>query len=144
MKDYRRLKTDENSRLSLNWNLNRVISKLNYRIHTDAIKDNLIPPELTPAQVVYTYANEADMLNVVLFGQTAKEWREKNSNKNGNIRDEASINELLVLANLESYNAILIEQGKSQSERMKLLRELALSQLQTLKGIATDNLQRLE
>ena len=78
MKDYRRLKTDENSRLSLNWNLNREISKLNYRIHTDAIKDNLIPPELTPAQVAYTYANEADMLNVVLFGKTAKQWKDEN------------------------------------------------------------------
>ena len=144
IEDYQRLKNDENGRLSLNWNLNREISKLNYRIHTDAIKEKLILPELTKAQISYTYASEADMLNVVLFGQTAKEWREKNSNKNGNIRDEASINELLVLANLESYNAILIEQGKSQSERMKLLRELALSQLQTLKGIATDNLQRLE
>ena len=79
MKDYRRLKADENSRLSLNWNLNREISKLNYRIHTDAIKDNLIPPELTPAQVAYTYANEADMLNVVLFGKTAKQWKDENS-----------------------------------------------------------------
>ena len=77
MKDYRRLKTDENSRLSLNWNLNREISKLNYRIHTDAIKDNLIPAELTPAQITYTYANEADMLNVVLFGKTAKQWKDE-------------------------------------------------------------------
>ena len=83
MKDYRRLKTDENSRLSLNWNLNREISKLNYRIHTDAIKDNLIPPELTPAQVAYTYANEADMLNVVLFGKTAKQWKDENPTVRG-------------------------------------------------------------
>ena len=86
MKDYRRLKADENSRLSLNWNLNREISKLNYRIHTDAIKDNLIPPELTPAQVAYTYANEADMLNVVLFGKTAKQWKDENSAAKGNSR----------------------------------------------------------
>ncbi len=92
MKDYRRLKTDENSRLSLTWNLNREISKLNYRIHTDAIKDNLIPPELTPAQVAYTYANEADLLNVVLFGKTAKQWKEENSTAKGNMRDIATLN----------------------------------------------------
>ena len=92
MKDYRRLKTDENSRLSLNWNLNREISKLNYKIHTDAIKDNLIPPELTPAQVAYTYANEADMMNVVLFGKTAKQWKDKNPTVKGNMRDVATLN----------------------------------------------------
>ena len=116
IKDYKRLKSDETSRLSLNWNLNREISKLNYRIHTDAIKENLLPQELTAKQVSFTYADEADMLNVVLFGETAKEWREANADKNGNMRDYASINELLVLANLESYNAILIKQGKSQKE----------------------------
>lgn len=140
IKDYKRLKTDENSRMSLNWNLNREISKLNYRIHTDAIKSKLILPELTPVQISCTYASEADMLNVVLFGKTAKEWREFNSDKKGNIRDEASINELLVLANLESYNAILINQGKAQDERMPLLRDLAVSQLRTLNGIAVDNI----
>ena len=111
MKDYRRLKTDENSRLSLNWNLNREIAKLNYRIHTDAIKDHLIPPELTPEQISYKYANEADMLNVVLFGKTAKQWREENPGNKGNIRDEAELNQLLVLANMESYNAILATQA---------------------------------
>lgn len=109
IKDYKRLKSDETSRLSLNWNFNREISKLNYRIHTDAIKENLLPQELTAKQVSFTYADEADMLNVVLFGETAKEWREANADKNGNMRDYASINELLVLANLESYNAILIK-----------------------------------
>ena len=93
MKDYRRLKTDENSRLSLNWNLNREISKLNYRIHTDAIKENLIPPELTPAQVAYTYANEADLLNVVLFGKTAKQWKDENPTVKGNMRDVATLNQ---------------------------------------------------
>jgi len=92
MKDYQRLKKDENSRLSLNWNLNREIAKLNYRIHTDAIKDNLIPPELTPDQISYKYANEADLLNVALFGMTAKQWREKNSGKTGNVRDDATLN----------------------------------------------------
>ena len=132
MKDYRRLKEDENSRLSLNWNLNREVAKLNYRIHTDAIKNNLIPPELTPQQIHYTYASEADLLNVALFGQTAKEWREKNKNKQGNIRDYADINQLLVLANLESYNAILIKQLKSQSERLVMLREMVKTQLKTI------------
>ena len=113
MKDYRRLKTDENSRLSLNWNLNREISKLNYRIHTDAIKENLIPPELTLAQVAYTYANEADLLNVVLFGKTAKQWKDENPTLKGNMRDAATLNQLLVLANLESY--ILITVTKKQN-----------------------------
>ena len=143
MKDYRRLKTDENSRLSLNWNLNREISKLNYRIHTDAIKDNLIPPELTPAQVAYTYANEADMLNVVLFGKTAKQWKVENHTVKGNMRDVATLNQLLVLANLESYNAVLINQGKNQKERMELLRLLAVQQLQTLETVSLNNLPKL-
>lgn len=143
IKDYKRLKSDETSRL-LNWNLNREISKLNYRIHTDAIKENLLPQELTAKQVSFTYADEADMLNVVLFGETAKEWREANADKNGNMRDYASINELLVLANLESYNAILIKQGKSQEERMLLLRELVVQQLKTLAAVGTNNLSRIE
>ena len=144
IKDYKRLKSDETSRLSLNWNLNREISKLNYRIHTDAIKENLLPQELTAKQVSFTYADEADMLNVVLFGETAKEWREANADKNGNMRDYASINELLVLANLESYNAILIKQGKSQKERMLLLRELVVQQLKTLAAVGTNSLSRIE
>ena len=144
MKDYRRLKADENSRLSLNWNLNREISKLNYRIHTDAIKENLIPPELTPTQISYKYANEADMLNVVLFGKTAKQWKDENSTITGNMRDSATLNQLLVLANLESYNAILINQGKSQKERMELLRHLAVQQLRTLETVSINNIARLE
>ena len=135
VKDYQRLKYDENSRLSLNWNLNREISKINYKIHTYAIKENLIPEELTATQISFTYANEADVLNIILFGITAKQWREKNSNKPGNVRDYASIQQLLVLANLESYNAMLIQQGKSQADRMKLLRELAVQQLKTLDTI---------
>ena len=143
MKDYRRLKTDENSRLSLNWNLNREISKLNYRIHTEAIKENLIPPELTPAQVAYTYANEADILNVVLFGKTAKQWKDENPEIKGNMRDVATLNQLLVLANLESYNAVLINQGKKQKERMELLRQLAVQQLQTLETVSLNNLPKL-
>ncbi len=144
MKDYRRLKADENSRLSLNWNLNREISKLNYRIHTDAIKENLIPPELTPAQVSYTYANEADTLNVVLFGKTAKQFKDENPTVKGNMRDVATLNQLLVLANLESYNAVLINQGKKQKERMELLRQLAVQQLQTLETISLNNLPKLD
>ena len=143
MKDYRRLKTDENSRLSLNWNLNREIAKLNYRIHTDAIKENLLPPELTPEQVYYTYANEADMLNVALFGRTAKQWRDANPGKKGNMRDEASINQLLVLSNMESYNAVLIEQGKTQPERLILLHDLAVKQMQTMMALSMNGLPRL-
>lgn len=136
IKDYKRLKNDENSRLSLNWNLNRELSKLNYKIHIDAIKENLIPPELTPQQIAFTYASEADMLNMVLFGKTAKMWREENTDKKGNIRDYATMNQLLVLVNLESYNAILIEQKKTQSERIVLLRNMAVKQLQTLENTA--------
>ena len=143
IKDYQRLKSDENSRLSLNWNLNREIAKLNYRIHTDAIKDYLIPPELTPEQISYKYANEADMLNVVLFGKTAKQWKEENPGKQGNIRDEAELNQLLVLANMESYNAILIGQGKTMSERIVLLRELAVKQMQTLSMVSMDGIKQL-
>ncbi len=139
IKDYKRLKNDENSRLSLNWNLNREITKLNYRIHTDAIKMNLIPNDLTKEQISYKYANEADMLNVALFGKTAKEWRAGNSDKKGNMRDEANINQLLVLANMESYNAVLIEQGKTQSERLILLHDLAVRQLKTMEKLSTDN-----
>lgn len=144
IKDYQRLKQDENSRLSLNWNLNREISKLNYRIHTDAIKDNLIPPELTQKQISYTYANEADLLNVVLFGKTAKQWRDENTKLEGNIRDYASLQQLLVLANMESYNAILINQGCVQEERMKLLHDLAVQQMKTLGSLDVSGLPQIE
>ena len=135
MKDYRRLKSDENSRLSLNWNLNRELSKLNYKIHTDAIKENLIIPELTPAQKSFVYADEADLLNVALFGMTAKEWRKGNPGKKGNIRDYTDLHHLLVLANLESYNAILIEQNIGQPQRLEMLRETALKQLRTIQAL---------
>lgn len=144
IKDYKRLKTEENSKLSLGWNLNREISKLNYRVHTDAIKENLIPPVLTSQQISYTYANEADLLNTVLFGKTAKEWRDSNPNEKGNIRDLASIYQLLVLSNMESYNAILIKQGKSQAERMQLLHELAVQQMTTLSSLELSNLPGIE
>ena len=144
IKDYKRLKVEENSRLSLNWNLNRELSKLNYRIHTDAIKTNLIPPELTSLQISYTYASEADMLNVVLFGKTAKQWRDENPNETGNIRDQATIYQLLVLSNMESYNAILIQQGKSQAERMILLHELAVQQMTTMSTLDLKKLPGIE
>jgi len=116
IKDYKRLKANESSHLSLNWNLNREIAKFNYRIHTDAIKENL-PPDLTPAQISMTYASEADLLNVALFGVTAKQWREANPNKKGNIRDKATLSQLLVLANMESYNAIRSYRSRPSSHR---------------------------
>ena len=143
LKDYQRLKNDENSRLSLNWNLNREVAKLNYRIHTDAIKDNIILPDLTPEQISFRYASEADMLNVALFGMTAKQWRDQNPDKIGNIRDFASLNQLLVLANMENYNAILIEQNKAMSERIIVLRELAEKQINTLAGVDFEKLQNI-
>lgn len=142
IKDYKRIKSDENSRLSLNWNLNREISKLNYKIHTDAIKENLIPVELTPNQIAFTYANEADLLNVALFGMTAKQWRDNNLDKKGNIRDYATLNQLLVLSNMENYNAIMIDQGKPQSERIVALHEMAVKQLETLSKLSIENLPK--
>ena len=135
VKDYKRLKTEENSRLSIGWNLNREISKLNYHIHTDAIKGKLILPALTQKQKTFIYADEADILNMALFGTTAKEWRDKNPDKQGNIRDYTDIHHLLVLANLESYNAILIEQGLPQTTRLELLRTTAETQLQIIIGL---------
>lgn len=144
IEEYQRLKLDENNRLSLPWNLNRELAKVNYKIHTDAIKSNLIPPELSLTQISYKYANEADMLNVVLFGKTAKEWRNENPGKKGNIRDEATIQQLLVLANMESYNAILIGQEKTQIERMKLLHDLAVQQMKTLNSLGTSNLLQVD
>ena len=137
IKDYKRLKKDENSRLNLDWNLHRELSKINYRIHTDAIKENLIPPQLTRSQVSMKYASEADKLNVAVFGMTAKQWRDKNPDKKGNIRDEANLNQLLVLANMESYNAILIEEGKSQADRLVVIRESVIRKFGTLESIAT-------
>ena len=142
IKEFQRLKDQEQGQLD--WNIKRNLTKINYRIHTDAIKENLIPPELTPAQVAYTYANEADMLNVVLFGKTAKQWKDENPTAKGNMRDAATLNQLLVLANLESYNAVLINQDKNQKERMELLRMLTAQQLQTLETVSLNNLPKLE
>ena len=132
IKEFQRLKDDENRRLSLAWNLNRTLSKLNYRIHTDAIKAHLIPPEVTPAQAAGTYATEADLLNVALFGQTAKQWRDANLKLDGNMRDHATIEQLLVLANIEGMNAEFIHMGLVQGDRLKRLNQIAIRQMQTL------------
>lgn len=131
IKDYQRLKADENSKLSLKWNLHREISKINYKLHAEAIKEYLLK-DLTSEQLSYKYASEADILNVALFNKRAREWREENPDLKGNIRDYASLNELLVLANMEGYNAILIEKGLDQKSRMIELRNLAKSQLISL------------
>lgn len=132
IKDFQRLKDDENERLSLSWNLNRTLSKINYRIHTDAIKAELIPAEISKAQAAITYASEADLLNVALFGQTAKQWRDANPQRKGNIRDHASIEQLLVLANIESMNAEFIHMQLSASERLMKLNSIAIRQMQSL------------
>jgi len=132
IKEFQRLKEDENSRLSLAWNLNRTLSKLNYRIHTDAIKAHLIPAVVTPSQAAVTYANEADILNVALFGQTAKQWRDVNTKLEGNMREYATIEQLLVLANIESMNAEFIHMRLSQGVRLKRLNEIAIRQMQVL------------
>lgn len=134
IKDYQRLKSDENSRLALGWNLNRTLAKINYRIHTDAIKDMLIPPDITPQRQSITYASEADVLNVALFGMTAKEWRTANPDAKGNIRDEASLQQLIVLANLESINAELIRQNIPQKERLLRLNASAKQMMHSLIG----------
>ena len=126
IKDYQRLKEDESHRLALDWNVNRVLAKTNYRIHTDAIKETLIPPELPKEQHRFVYADEADVLNVALFGMTAKQWRAANPGVKGNIRDFATIEQLLVLVNLESMNALLLQQGKSQEERAQFLNQQAI------------------
>lgn len=131
IQDYQRLKADENSKLSLDWNVKRSISKMNYKIHTDAIKEFLLT-DLTETQKNFKYASEADLLNVALFGMTAKEWRAKHNKVKGNMRDEASLEELIVLANLESYNATLISKGLEQGERLEELRNSAKQQLKSL------------
>ena len=143
IQDYKTLKSDENSKLSLGWNLNREISKINYKIHTDAIKEYLLK-DLTNEQLSYKYASEADMLNVALFNKRAKQWREENHDLKGNMRDYASLNELLVLANMESYNAILIGKGMDQKERMIELRKLARTQLMSLEKLGDSSIKKLE
>ena len=142
IKDYQRLKNDESSRLSLDWNLKREISKINYKIHTDAIKSHIIPNTVTKQQQRFAYANEADLLNTALFGMTAKEWREQNPNAEGNIRDNASIQQLIVLANLENLNAQYIKDGLSSSQRLVILNEIAIQQMLSL--IGNSSIKKLE
>ena len=132
VKEFQRLKEEEQK--TLGWSAKRELSKINYRIHTDAIKQNLIPAEVTKAQASIIYANEADVLNVAMFGMTAKQWREVNPELKGNIRDYASINELICLSNMESLNAVFIEQGLPQSERLIKLNQIAIHQMSVLKS----------
>ena len=132
IKEFQRLKEDENSRLKLEWSLQRTLAKINYHIHTDAIKESLIPKEVSKKQAALIYADEADLLNTALFGLTAKEWRERNPKLSGNIRDYAGLEQLVVLSNLESINALLIKQGLPQSERLIQLNKTAIAQMKTL------------
>jgi hypothetical protein len=130
--EFQRLKDDENSRLRLEWNLQRTLAKINYRIHTDAIKENLIPAELSKAQINLVYATEADLLNMALFGKTAKQWRDENVGADGNIRDYATIEQLVILSNLESINALLIQQELPPSARLQQLNQIAITQMTSL------------
>jgi KilA-N domain len=132
IKEYQRLKEDENDRLKLTWNLHRTLSKVNYRIHTDAIKKSIVPDNITGEQSHFIYADEADMLNMALFGTTAKRWREENPTLEGNIRDFATLEQLLVLANIESMNAEFIRMGLNQGQRLIKLNQIAIIQLETL------------
>ena len=132
VKEYQRLKAEEHQQLG--WSAKRELSKINYRIHTDAIKQNLIPSEVTPVQANIIYANEADVLNVAMFGMTAKQWREANPELTGNIRDYATINELICLSNMENLNAVFIEQGMPQSKRLVKLNQIAIQQMSILES----------
>lgn len=132
VKEFQRLKSDEEDRLNLEWNIQRTLAKVNYRIHTDAIRENLIPPKLNKQRIHFIYASEADLLNVALFGITAKEWREQNPEKDGNIRDHATIEQLVVLSNMESINAVLIHQNFPAAERLQQLNSIAITQMKSL------------
>jgi hypothetical protein len=132
IKEFQRLKDEENNTKKLEWNLQRTLSKINYRIHTDAIKEALIPPVITREQTAIVYASEADLLNMALFGQTAADWRANNPDKKGNIRDEATLEQLVILTNLESINALLIRQGLPQNERLQKLNATAIQQMTSL------------
>lgn len=133
IKEFDRLKTQE--QVQIGWSVKRELAKLNYHIHTDAIKQNLIPPELSSQRISYVYAEEADVLNVALFGKTAKEWRDENPELKGNIRDYASINQLICLSNLENLNAVFINKGIIQSERLKELNKIAIQQMKILESV---------
>jgi len=142
IKEFQRLKNEESDRLKLEWNYQRHLTKVNYLIHTDAIKENLIPAEVDKKQAAIIYANEADVLNVALFGKTAKQWRDENPNEKGNIRDTATIEQLVVLSNMESTNALLIHQGLEQSERLLQLNSLAITQMKSL--LKHQNIKKLK
>ena len=141
VKEFQRLKEEEQKLLG--WSAKRELAKINYRIHTDAIKQNLIPQELTPAQKSFVYADEADMLNVAMFGKTAREWREENPDLKGNIRDYASINQLICLSNMENLNAVFINEGLSQSERLEKLNKIAIQQMKVLENVDDKRLLKL-
>ena len=143
IKEFQRLKEDENRRLSLSWNINRTLSKLNYKIHTDAIKEHIIPTVVTKEQESFIYADEADILNVALFGKTAKQWRNENEDKEGNMRDYASIEQLLVLANMESINAEFIRMKMTQGERLRKLNQTAIIQMKSLLGMSVGDKLKL-
>jgi hypothetical protein len=132
IKEFQRLKEEETNQKNLSWNVQRIISKINYKIHTDAIKENLIPSTISKEQAAIIYANEADLLNVALFGQTAQQWKENYPTKDGNIRDEATLEQLVVLSNMESINALLIQQNHPQSSRILQLNQVAISQMKSL------------
>jgi hypothetical protein len=134
IKEFQRLKDDENNSRSLEWNLTRTLTKINYRIHTDAIAQNIIPQNISAANATLIYASEADVLNVALFGMTAKQWRDNNNAKSGNVRDHAAVEQLVVLSNLESLNAELIRQGLEQPARLEALNQIAIYQMQSLLG----------
>ncbi len=140
--EFKRLKDDENKSLKLEWNLQRTLAKVNYHIHTDAIKENLVPPSLSKEQINYVYASEADLLNMALFGITAKHWRDANPNAEGNIRDMATIEQLVVLSNMESINALLITQGMKQTQRLIQLNKVAIAQMKSL--IERNTLKKLK
>ena len=141
IKEFQRLKSDDNDRLNLGWNLQRTLAKVNYRIHTDAIKENLIPQTLSKDKINFIYADEADMLNMALFGMTARQWREANPNADGNIRDGASIVQLVVLSNMESINAMLIHQNLNQSDRLIQLNKMAITQMKSLNNFSLKKLK---
>ncbi|MBM6732875.1 DNA-binding protein [Megasphaera sp. ASD88] len=144
IKDYQRLKTNESHQQALAWSVKREIAKTNYRIHTDAIKDNLLPPHLSKQEITFTYASEADLINKALFGITAKEWRQKNPDAKGNIRDAATIEQLIVLANLETMNAEFIREGLPQSDRLFRLNQIAIYQMNSFLTNTPKSIQELK
>jgi len=144
IKEFQRLKEEENERKSLGWDLRRNLAKINYKIHTDAIKENLVPAKISKNQENMIYANEADVLNVALFGMTAKDWRDKNPGKEGNIRDYSLVEQLVCLSNLGSMNALLIKQGMPQKQRLQTLNEIAIDQIKTLLGQGNGSIRKLK